>query len=147
MKVAIASDHNGVEFKKEIIKYLKNQKIEILDLSPSNSSIDDYPDYAFLVGENVSKKNADYGILICGTGIGMCIAANKVKGIRCSLINNTNDAYLSREHNNANVIAVGTKGSLNDTLKMIDIFIHTNFSNEERHSRRINKITKYEMSK
>lgn len=144
MKLAIATDHNGEFIKKEIKKYLENKKYEVLDLSPSNTAVDDYTDYAFLVGNAISSKEADLGVLLCGTGIGMCIAANKVKGIRCAHVSNVNEASLSKEHNNANIIALSSKNNLNDIIKMIDVFINSNFKNEERHIRRLNKITKYE---
>ena len=106
--------------------------------------MDDYTDYAFLVGSAVSKKDVDLGILLCGTGIGMSIAANKVKGIRCAHVSNVNEASLSKEHNDANIIALSTKNNINELIKIIDVFINTDFKNEERHLRRINKITKIE---
>ena len=144
MKVAIATDHNGSELKREIIRFLANRDIETMDLSTSNSPVDDYPDYAFTLGKAVANKEADLGILLCGTGIGMSIAANKVKGIRCAHVTSTNDAFLAREHNNANVIALGSKYPLNELLKIVDIFVHTEFKKEDRHLRRINKIYSYE---
>ncbi len=140
MKIAIGTDH----IKKEIIRLLESKKIEVLDLSPRNFTIDDYTDYAIKVGEAVRKKEATYGILICGTGIGMSIAANKVKGIRCAHVSNINEAALSREHNDAQIIAMSAKKPMHEIIKMIDIFINTNFKEEERHIRRINKITEYE---
>ena len=142
MKVAIATDHNGVNIKKEIIKYLNNQNIETIDLSEHNSAVDDYPLYAFEVGKAVSSKEADYGILLCGTGIGMSIAANKVKGIRCAHVTNTLEAKLSKMHNNANVMALGAKNP--DALEMVKTFLETSFSNEERHIRRCEEIIKIE---
>lgn len=145
MKVAIATDHNGETIKKEIIKYLNNQNIEIIDLSKHNTPLDDYPKYAFEVGKIVSNKEADYGILLCGTGIGMSIAANKVKGIRCAHVTSTSEAMLSRNHNNANIIALGVNNNaVNDLIKWIDLFINTKFKNEERHIRRNNQIMEYE---
>lgn len=145
MKVAIATDHNGVTIKKEIIKFLKNQNIEVIDLSEHNTALDDYPEYAISVGQTVSNKEADYGILLCGTGIGMSIAANKVKGIRCAHVTSTSEAMLSRNHNNANIIALGVNNnSVNELIKWIDLFLNTNFKNEERHIRRNNQIMEYE---
>lgn len=144
MKIAIATDHNGELIKKEIIKYLESKNYQVFDLSPSNSPVDDYTDYAFLVGSAVSKKDVDLGILLCGTGIGMSIAANKVKGIRCAHVSNVNEASLSKVHNDANIIALSTKNNINELIKIIDVFINTDFKNEERHLRRINKITKIE---
>lgn len=144
MKIAIATDHNGESIKKELEKYLINRNYEVLNLSPSNTALDDYSDYAFLVGKAVVNKKADIGILLCGTGIGMSIAANKVKGIRCAHVTSVNEAALSKEHNDANVIALGTKNNLNEIIKMIDVFINTTFKQEDRHIRRINKIIKFE---
>ena len=142
MKIAIATDHNGVNEKKEIIKALANY--EFLDKSTDNTDTDDYPDFAFRVCNSVINKEADLGVLLCGTGIGMSIAANKVKGIRCAHCSNVNQAHLAREHNNANVIAISYKDDLNDIIKMIDEFANTLFSSEERHHRRVDKIISYE---
>lgn len=145
MKVAIATDHNGVNIKKEIIKYLNNHGIETLDLSTHNSAVDDYPLYAFDVGKVVSSNEADYGILLCGTGIGMSIAANKVKGIRCAHVTSNTEAMLARAHNNANIIALGANNhKVNDLIKWIDLFLTTDFKNEERHVRRNKEIMEYE---
>ena len=144
MKIAIATDHNGTEIKKEIKNFLKNKNVEVMDLSEHNSTLDDYPEYAFSVAGKVASGDADLGILLCGTGIGMSIAANKVKGIRCAHVTNTSEAILSRQHNNANIIALSAKNKVNDILKMIDLFISTDFKNEERHARRNNQIADYE---
>lgn len=144
MKIAIATDHNGELVKKEIIKFLEAKNYNIMDLSPSNNPVDDYTDYAYLVGKAVVNKEVDLGVLLCGTGIGMSIAANKVKGIRCAHISNINEASLCKEKNDANIIALSAKININELIKLIDIFINTKFSNVERHIRRINKITKIE---
>lgn len=144
MKIAIATDHNGVEEKKVIIESLQNQGIEIIDCSIDNNPIDDYPDFAINLCHEVVKKNADLGILMCGTGIGMSIAANKVRGIRCAKVSNEDEARLAKEHNNANVMALSYKEDVNTLLNWIEIFIKTPFGNDERHVRRINKITSYE---
>jgi ribose 5-phosphate isomerase B len=140
MKLAIATDHNGVNEKKEIISYLVNQGFDVVDLSQDNTPIDDYPDFAKRVCEEVLNKKADLGILMCGTGIGMSIAANKFKGIRCAKVSNESEAILAREHNNANVIALSYKDNINNLKLMIEKFVKTDFSNEERHIRRIEKI-------
>lgn len=145
MKVAIATDHNGVNIKKEIIRFLNNHNIETIDLSEHNSAVDDYPLYAFEVGKVVSSKEADYGILLCGTGIGMSIASNKVKGIRCAHVTSNTEAMLARAHNNANIIALGVNNhKVNDLIKWIDLFLTTDFKNEERHVRRNKQIMEYE---
>ena len=146
MKIALGMDHNGSEVKSHIINYLYGKNIEIIDQCKKNNELDDYPDFAFKVGESVASKEADLGILICGTGIGMSIAANKVKGIRCAHVSNEVEAALTREHNNANVLALSAKNTPENIMRIIEVFINTNFSNEERHIRRIEKISKYEVS-
>lgn len=147
MKIAIGTDHNGTEMKKEIKTFLKNRNIEVIDVSEHNSALDDYPEYAFAVGQKIVNKEADLGILLCGTGIGMSIAANKVKGIRCAHVTSTSEAILARQHNNANIIALGANNQkINDVIKMVDLFINTDFKKEERHVRRNNQILEYEMN-
>jgi len=143
MKIIIATDHNGVKEKEIIINNLKEQ-YEIIDLSPNNNPYDDYPDYAFAVSEMVTTNPDSLGILLCGTGIGMSIAANKVKGIRCAHVSNISEAKLAKFHNNANVIAMSYKNDINDILECINMFIITDFAKEDRHIRRINKIEEYE---
>ena len=118
--------------------------IEIIDKSTNNTPIDDYPDFAFEVAKSVVNKEADLGVLLCGTGIGMSIAANKVKGIRCAHCSSISEAHLAKEHNNANIIALSYKNAIPDIVEMIKEFINTDFSNEERHARRVEKIIKYE---
>lgn len=142
MKIAIATDHNGVNEKKELIKLLN--EYEFLDKSPVNNDTDDYPDFAFAVAESVKKKEADLGVLLCGTGIGMSIAANKVKGIICGHCSTKEQAHLTKEHNHANIIALSYKQDIKELAEMIKEFIETTPSTEERHLRRINKIIKYE---
>ena len=142
MKIAIATDHNGVNEKKELIKILN--EYEFLDKSPVNNDTDDYPDFAFAVAESVKKKEADLGVLLCGTGIGMSIAANKVKGIICGHCSTKEQAHLTKEHNHANIIALSYKQDIKELAEMIKEFVETTPSTEERHLRRINKIIKYE---
>lgn len=144
MKIAIATDHNGVEEKYEIIKHLETKDLEIIDLSTDNNPTDDYPDFAFRVAESVKNNECNFGILLCGTGIGMSIAANKVKGIRCAHTSSIEEAYHTRVDNDANMIALSYKNDLTENIEMIDKFLETPFSNEERHIRRINKISEYE---
>lgn len=144
MKIAIATDHNGVKEKQAIIKYLENKEYIILDKSPINTDTDDYPDFAFKVAEAVKNNECDFGILLCGTGIGMSIAANKVKGIRCAHVSSIEDAKHTRIDNDANIIALSYKNNLDDLFSIISTFLETPFSNEERHVRRINKIREYE---
>lgn len=142
MKIAIATDHNGVNEKQALINALP--EYEIIDMSTDNTPIDDYPDFAYRVAKSVLKKEADLGILMCGTGIGMSIAANKVKGIRCAHCSSVEQAHLAREHNDANIIALSYKQDINELVEMIKEFIVTPHDSDERHERRINKIISYE---
>ncbi len=142
MKIAIATDHNGVNEKKEIISRLS--EYEFLDKSPVNTDIDDYPDFAFALAKSIVQGEADLGVLMCGTGIGMSVAANKVKGIICGHCSSKEQAHLTKEHNNANVIALSYKQDVNELVEMIKEFVETQPSTEERHLRRVNKIIDYE---
>lgn len=138
MKIAIATDHNGVEQKKEIINLLP--EFTFIDKSPVNTPTDDYPDFAFQVCKSVNNNEADLGVLLCGTGIGMSIAANKVKGIRCGHCSSVSEAHLAKEHNNCNIIALSYKDDISQLVEMIKEFINTKPSTDERHVRRVNKI-------
>ncbi|MEY8757913.1 ribose 5-phosphate isomerase B [Peribacillus frigoritolerans] len=144
MKVVIASDHGGINIRKEIISLLKEMNIEYEDMGCECSTSVDYPDYALPVAEKVKKGEVDRGILICGTGIGMSIAANKVKGIRCALVHDMFSAKATREHNDTNILAMGERvigpGLARDIAK---IWLTTPFDGG-RHKNRINKIRTYE---
>ena len=144
MKIAIASDHRGVEYKKEIISFLESKNYQVLDCSKENTPTDDYPDFAFEVCDKVVSKEAEIGILVCRTGIGMSIAANKVRGIRCAKINSVEDAVLSRNDNGANVMTFNFTEDINNIKSYIDAFINAEVINNERHQRRVNKIMEYE---
>ena len=144
MKIAIASDHRGVEYKKKMIEFLNKEGYEVLDCSPVNNPTDDYPDFAFEVCNKVVKKEADIGVLCCRTGIGMSIAANKVKGIRCAKVDSVEDAVLSRNDNGANVIAFNYTKRFSKLKKIIKAFITADTLTDERHIRRVNKIMEYE---
>lgn len=146
MKLAIATDHNGVNEKKEIMRRLGDE-YEFLDMSTNNTPTDDYPDFAFAACEALKRGEADLGILMCGTGIGMSIAANKVKGIICGHASSVEQAHLTREHNHANVLAVSYKQDLDEVIDMIREFCKTEPSKEERHNRRVQKILDYENGK
>ena len=143
MKIALASDHRGYKLKQELIDYLKT-KYEIIDLGTNSEESTDFPKYGILLGESIQKKEADLGIAICGTGIGISIAANKVKGIMCAKINNEEEAKLAKEHNNANIIALSGKTPLEKAKKMIEIFINSTPNQETKYQRRINQILEYE---
>lgn len=145
MKVAIACDHAALELKNAVKKHLTDRGFEVVDFGINVPGSVDYPDYALPVAEAVAGGKADKGILICGTGIGMSICANKVKGIRCALCSDTFSARATREHNDANVLAFGERvvgGGL--ALDIVDAFLDTPFSNAERHVKRIDKITAIE---
>lgn len=143
MKICMGSDHRGYELKIKIIEELKN-KYDITDLGTYSKDVADYTKYAFLVGEKISSKEFDYGVLICGTGIGISIACNKVKGIRCAKVDNVEDARLTRNDNDANVIAISGKLELSKALEIIETFLKTPFSNIERYVKRLNDIKNYE---
>lgn len=143
MIIGIASDHRGIKRKEKIIKYLVKKGHAVINYGTNDSNSVDYPDYAFLIGDKINNQEIDFGILICGTGIGMCIAANKVHNIRCAKIDNVKEARLAKSHNNANVIALSSSMYLFKMKDIIDVFINTPFSDEERHQRRIDKINNY----
>lgn len=143
MKIAIANDHNGVNQKNIIKNYLIDLGHEVLDFGTDSDESVDYPNYAFKVGKSIVNNKADLGILICGTGIGMSIACNKVNGIRCAKVANVEEAKLTRQHNNANVIALSSHLSENELKELVYAFVSTDFSYEERHIRRNDLIDKY----
>ena len=141
MVIALGSDHGGYELKQIIMQHLNEKGIETIDFGVFEQSSCDYSDYAVPVCEAVLSKKADFGILVCGTGIGMSISANKIHGIRCALLGDVFSAKATREHNDTNVMALGGRvvGS-GLALEIVDDFLSTAFSNEERHIRRISKI-------
>ena len=138
MKIAIANDHHGIEMKFQIMEYLKSKNIESVNLGCNEKDNVDYVDYAVSLGEKVRNGECDLGILICGTGIGMSIAANKMDGIVAAKVNTANEAKLCREHNQANVMTLAEYTE--DLFDIVDAFINTKPSEEERHVRRYNKI-------
>ena len=145
MKIGIASDHAGYLKKVKIIKYL-SKKYEVMDYGTYNKDSVDHADYRKKKKNTLNNNEIELGILICYTGIGMSIAANKIKGIRCAKVDNTKEAILTREHNNANVIALSARKSTLELKDIIDKFLTTKFSNEERHLRRINKLEDYDVN-
>ncbi len=142
MKIAIATDHNGVNEKKQLIEKLP--EYEFLDLSPENTPTDDYPDFAYRVAKAVINKEADFGVLLCRTGIGMSIAANKVKGIRCAHCSSVEHARLTKTDNDSNVVSLCFTQDINELADIVREFVSTPFSNIERHARRVNKIIQIE---
>ncbi|MFL0245889.1 ribose 5-phosphate isomerase B [Candidatus Clostridium stratigraminis] len=144
MKIAIGSDHAGLSLKNEVVKHLEKIGIEFKDFGTFSEDSTDYPDYAQAVAEEVTAKNFDFGILVCGTGIGISIAANKVPGIRAALCSDTFSAHSSREHNNANILALGARVlGTGLALDIVDNFLNASFLGD-RHLKRINKITAIE---
>ena len=145
MKVGIANDHRGMELREKIKEHLKKEGHNVVDYGPIEyDEQDDYPDFAFKLGEAIQKEEIEYGILICRTGIGMSIACNKVKGVRCAKVSTKEEAELTRIDNNANVIALSYECTEEQIYEMIEKFLNTPFSTQERHQRRVNKINTYQ---
>jgi len=143
MKICMACDHRGFGLKEELFNYL-NDKYDVTDLGTYTNDMVDYTKYGFLVGEKIKNKEYDFGIVICGTGIGISIACNKVKGIRCAKVNSVDDAVMTRKDNDANVIALDGKMDRNTAIEIVESFINTEFSNVERYKKRILDIEMYE---
>ncbi len=140
MRVIIASDHAGLDYKEMIIKHLTSKGLEVEDFGPYNTDSFDYPDSAHKVALSIKDKKADFGILICGTGIGMSMAANRHKAIRAALCTNEFQARATREHNNANVLCLGTRVTGQGlAISIVDAFFSSEFEGG-RHQKRIEKI-------
>jgi len=144
MKIAFGCDHGGYDLKKDVIDFLKSRDIEVLDFGTHSTASVDYPNYGRAVGEAVQSKEADLGIIICGTGIGISLAANKVDGIQAAVVSDTFSARMARMHNNANVLAFGSrvvgKGLAIDLVKA---WLDSSFEGG-RHKRRVDKIMSIE---
>ena len=141
MKIAIGGDHAGYFYKKEIIQYLANKNIEVKDFGPSSEASVDYPDFAHPLSESVAKNECALGILICGSGNGVAMSANKHQEIRAALCWNVDIAQLARQHNNANVICIPARFVSEElAFQMVDAFIETDFEGG-RHQRRVDKIS------
>jgi ribose 5-phosphate isomerase B len=145
LKIAIGADHAGYRLKDVLVPFLKELGHEVYDIGCHGPDSVDYPDYALGVCEKVVSGEADKGILLCGTGIGMCIAANKIPGIRCALVHDLFSAKATREHNDTNVLAMGERvvgpGVAQDIVK---VWLETAFSEGERHRKRIDKVKRIE---
>ena len=142
MRISIASDHAAYNQKQEIIKYLLDKKIEILDLGTNSTESVDYPIFGQKVAKSILEKNADKGIVICGTGIGISIAANRYKNIRATLCNTVEHAEMARKHNDSNVLALGGRTtSLNDLKSIVGVWLATDFEGG-RHQTRVDLIEK-----
>ncbi len=139
--IALGCDHGGFELMKEVIAHLESRGLEYKNFGTYSDASCDYPEFAHKVAHAVADGECEKGILICGTGIGISIAANKVKGIRCALCHDCFSAEATRLHNDANILAMGGRVvGPGHALKIVDTFLNTPFSNEERHIRRINAI-------
>ena len=145
MKIAIGSDHAGFNLRKKIIAWLEEKGYEVIDCGTENQTSSNYAVEGIKVGENVVMGNADIGIIICGSGVGISIAANKVKGIRAALASTPEIAKLSREHNDANVLALGARFiSEKDAIKCVELFLNTKYEGG-RHENRVDTIQDYEV--
>ena len=144
MKIGLASDHRGYKLKEALIKELTNRNYEVVDYGTNSEESTDYPDYAFKLGENIVNKSVDFGVAICGSGIGISIACNKVKGIRCAKVDSISDVIATRNDNDTNIVAFGENKTIEEALELVLTFINTPCSMEEKHIRRRNKIINYE---
>jgi len=145
MKIALGSDHGGYQLKENLKEHLKELNVEYIDFSCENEKSIDYPDIGFKVAIEVKSGKYDRGILICGTGIGMSVVANKVRGIRAALCNNEFTARYSREHNDANILVLGGRVIGSGLAKeIVKVWLDIKFSQKERHVNRLNKIKQEE---
>ena len=139
-KICIASDHAGFKLKESIKDFLINKNISIIDIGPINENSVDYPDYAKKLSNRIKSKKSDIGILVCGSGTGMAMSANKIKGIRAAVCYNPKSTRLSRQHNDANIISLGSRlTNKHVALKCVEVFLKTTFEGG-RHLRRVKKI-------
>ena len=143
MKIIIGNDHRGLKLKEQILKYLLSKNYDVENIGTDTEASVNYPEYALKLCEKVKEENG-LGILICGTGIGMSIVANKVNGIRCGKVNTVEEAELTKSHNYANVIALSSKLSKRNAIKIVETFINTQNSSEERHIKRVEEIREIE---
>ena len=143
IKLGLASDHRGYKLKNELINYLKNN-YEIFDCGSFNDDSCDYPDFAYQLGKKIVNNEVRFGIAICGSGIGISIALNKIKGVYCAKVNNSEEARYTRLDNNTNCVAFAENTNFEEAKKIVETFINTEFSNLEKHIRRINKVKEIE---
>jgi ribose 5-phosphate isomerase B len=145
MKIALGSDHGGYQLKENLKEYLKELNVEYIDFGCENEKSVDYPDIGFKVAIEVRSGKYNRGILICGTGIGMSVVANKVRGIRAALCDNEFTARCAREHNDANILVLGGRVICSELAKeIVKVWLNTKFSHEEKHINRLNKIKQEE---
>ena len=146
MRISLTADHNGFELKKELIEHIEFLGHEAIDLGPYEyESTDDYPDYAKIISDNVSKQETDRGIMICGSGVGASVAANKIKGTRAAVCHDIYSAHQGVEHDDMNLLCIGSKIiGVEIAKELVKAFIDAKYSGEERHSRRLNKVLNME---
>ena len=149
MRIAIGADHAGYPLNERVIEELRNAGHEIIDFGTHDGSVpDDYPDYAKSVGEAIQSNSTEIGILICGSGVGAAVAANKLRGIRAALCGDTYSAHQSREHDDCNVLCVGARVTgVELALEIVRAFVNARFTGEERHKRRLAKVAELESRK
>jgi ribose 5-phosphate isomerase B len=142
MKIVIGADHGGFELKESVKQFLIKNNHEVTDAGNLvYDAKDDYPDFAIAVAEKVASGNYDKGIIICGSGVGACIAANKIKGVRASVCHDTYSARQGVEHDNMNMLCLGGRIiGIEPAYEIVNAFVNAKFSNEERHVRRLNKV-------
>ncbi len=139
-KISLSSDHAGYKLKEKVKKYLLKKNFKVIDLGPKNNESVDYPDYAKRVARSISSKKSNLGILICGSGTGMAMSANKFKKIRAAVCYNKASTRLSRQHNNANIIALGSRlTNTKKAIRLVNVFLNTKFEGG-RHLRRVKKV-------
>ncbi len=146
MRISLTADHNGFELKKELIEHIEFLGHEAIDLGPYEyESTDDYPDYAKIISDNVSKQETDRGIMICGSGVGASVAANKIKGTRAAVCHDIYSAHQGVEHDDMNLLCIGSKIiGVEIAKELVKAFIDAKYTGEERHSRRLNKVLNME---
>ncbi len=142
-KIGIASDHRGYNLKQKLTNYLTKKGYTVIDYGCDDKESHDYPEYGFKLGKAIANNEAEKGIAICGSGIGISIACNKVKGIRCAKVNNIKEAKYTRNDNNANIIALNGNMPVYRAKDIVDVFLKTPFSNENRHKNRIQMLDDY----
>lgn len=145
MRIALGADHGGFELKEKIKLYLEEQKHTLVDVGAHSSEPVDYPDYAYAAAQKVLSKECEIGIMVCGSGVGACVVANKIKGIRAGLCHDTFSARQSREDDNANFLCLGARViGFRLAFDVVEAFIQARFSGAERHRRRLAKVAKIE---
>lgn len=142
-KIGIASDHRGYHLKQKLTKYLEKKGYTVIDYGADSAVSSDYPEPAFKLGKGVVNNEVEKGIAICGSGIGISIACNKVKGVRCAKVDNTKEIKQSRKDNDANVMAISGSMPLIRAKDIVDVFLKTKYKGEERHQRRIDMLNNY----